>query len=361
MKYIQVAGTNAKGSVCEYIYGILLKSNYKCGVFTSPHIFTPRERIRVNGECISAEDYEKYMSAAREKEGEHLFLTWWRAAYQYFLDKNIDVAVIEAGIGGSCDITTKYIDADIAVITKIGLDHTRILGDTKEDIAFDKCGIIKENSQVISFDQPPSVKKVIENYCAGKGKKAEFAVDYKIKEICGDEIRFDCCGIKNLIIHTIDEKQAENACCAVMAAKKLGIEESAIREGLKSTKLFARMQKCGNYIVDGAHNPQAVLHLMECCEKYFGKNNFSVVTAVMKDKDYKKIAEVIGKYTDKIVCTALDMPRALGCEEYAEDFENAVCEKDIKKALLRAEKLNKNVVIAGSFYLAAEVLKLRQH
>lgn len=361
MKYIQVAGTNAKGSVCEYIYGILLKSKYKCGVFTSPHIFTPRERIRVNGECISQSDYEKYMTEAQEKEDEHLFLTWWRAAYKYFCDKKIDVAVIEAGIGGSCDITTKYIDADIAVITKIGLDHTKILGDTKEKIAFDKCGIIKQNSDVISFNQPPSVKKVIEDYCAQMGKTAEFVCDYKINKISGDKLLFDCCGIKNLAIHTIDEKQAENACCAVMAAKKLGIDESAIREGLKDTKLFARMQKCGNYIVDGAHNPQAVLHLMERCEKHFGKNNFSGVTAVMKDKDYKKIAEVIGKYTDKIVCTALNMPRALGCEEYARCFENALLEKDIKKALVSAEKLNKNVVIAGSFYLAAEVLKLRQH
>ncbi|MEI6100924.1 MAG: Mur ligase family protein, partial [Eubacteriales bacterium] len=170
MNYIHIAGTNAKGSVSEYIYQILMAEGYSCGIFTSPHLFSPAERFRMNGQIISCDEYHKYMQEAGGEQGEHMFRKWTRAALAWFEDNGLEYAVIEAGIGGSKD-STNVVDAKIAVLTPISLDHTKILGDTIEKIARDKSGIIKPGATVITFGQKNSVMRIIEAVCKKQGAR----------------------------------------------------------------------------------------------------------------------------------------------------------------------------------------------
>jgi dihydrofolate synthase/folylpolyglutamate synthase len=261
MKYIHIAGTNAKGSVSEYLYQILLAGGISCGVFTSPHLFSPCERMRMNGKEISGGDYEKYMRAAKGGDGEHLFRVWTRAALRWFADNNAEAAVIEAGIGGKKD-STNAVDSEVAVITPISLDHTRILGDTVEKIARDKCGIIKQGAVVITYGQEKSVMKIIQAVCRRKGAKLVTVGEYGIKDAGLNGQVFDYKGMKGLFISAVSPHQAENACAAIEAALALGIGEKAVRQGLQTAVLPARVQIAGpGLVVDGGHNPAAIEEL----------------------------------------------------------------------------------------------------
>lgn len=361
MKYIHVAGTNAKGSVSEYLYQILLAGGVSCGVFTSPHLFSPSERIRMNGQEISAGDYEKYMRAAEGKNGEHLFRVWTRAALAWFADKGARAAVIEAGIGGKKD-STNVVDAEIAVITPVSLDHTRILGDTIEKIARDKCGIIKPGAAVITYGQEKSVMKIIQAACGRKGAKLVTVGEYCVKEAGLGGQFFDYRGMKGLFIGAVSPHQAENACAAVEAALAFGMDERAIREGLKAAVLPARVQVLHpGLVVDGGHNPAAIEELKLALGRYFPEKEIAVLTAVMRDKDVKKIAEGIKGFASRVVCTCVDRERGLPAFDYSKYFCGAEYCSDPRTALKYAESYNPEVlVVCGSFYLAAFVLKMKK-
>jgi len=358
MKYVHIAGTNAKGSVSEYLYRMLLAGGVSCGVFTSPHLFSPAERIRMDGDAIGAEDYGKYVQAAMGEDGEHMFRVWTRAALAWFADKGADVAVIEAGIGGKKDCTN-VVDAKIAVITPISLDHTRILGDTVEKIARDKCGIIKQGATVITYGQEKSVMKIIESVCRRKSARLIVADGCEVKNTGLDGQVFDYGGMKNLYIRAISPHQVENACAAAEAALALGADEKAVRQGLEEAVLPARVQVAGpGLVVDGGHNPAAIRELKLALDRFYPSREAVVLTAVMRDKEVGKIAGEIGKFAGRVVCTCVDRERGLPAFDYAKHFNGAEYCSDPRSALAYAKSFAPGVlVVCGSFYLAGFVLQ----
>lgn len=360
MRYIHIAGSNAKGSVAEYLYQILLAQGVSCGVFTSPHLFSPTERIRMNGKEIGAEAYEKTMQAARAKDGEHLFRVWTRAALAWFADCGAQAAVIEAGIGGKKD-STNVVDAKTAVITPVSLDHTRILGDTAEKIARDKCGIIKQGATVVTYGQSKSVMKIIRAVCKRKDARLVETGAYALRKAGLDGQAFDYGSIKNLFISAVSPHQVENACAAIEAALILGNGEKAIRQGLANAVLPARAQIAGpGLVVDGGHNPAAIEELKITLDRYFPEKEIVVLTAVMADKDIRKIADGIKGFAGKVVCTCVDRERGLPAFDYAKYFCGAEYCSDPRSAYAYTKSFNPEVlVVCGSFYLAGFVLKIQ--
>ncbi len=361
MKYIHIAGTNAKGSVAEYLCHIFMAEGISCGVFTSPHLFSPTERMRMDGEEISAEEYERYMEEAKGRRGEHLFKVWMRAALSWFEEKGAEIAVIEAGIGGKKDCTNK-VDAKIIVITPISLDHTRILGDTVEKIARDKCGVIKQGATVITYGQEQKVKRIIESACKKKDARLITIGEYDVRDAGLRGQVFDYKGMKGLSILAVSPHQVENACAAVETALVAGASEAAIRQGLLSAVLPARVQIAGpGLVVDAGHNPAAIGELKDTLEKYFPSKKPVVLTAVMGDKDIKQIADGISGFAGRVVCTCADRARGLPAFDYAKYFEGAEYCSDPRSAYAYAKSYDPEVlVVCGSFYLAGLALKMQE-
>lgn len=359
MKYIHIAGTNAKGSVSEYIYHILMAEGISCGVFTSPHLFSPAERMRMNGKNISEAEYHKYLEAAGGEEQEHLFRKWTRAVLAWFADGGAEAAVIEAGIGGSKD-STNVVDAKIAVLTPISLDHTKILGDTVEKIARDKCGIIKEGATVVTYGQKESVMRIIRAACEKKNARLVTIGSYNVRETSLEGQTFDYGDLKELRIGAISPHQVENACAAAEAALAAGAHAGAIRAGLVSASLQARAQVVNSgMIVDGAHNPAAIEELRLTLDKYFDCKDIVVLTAVMRDKDAKRISEGIKKFANRVVCTCVDRKRGLPAFDYSKRFQNADYFSDARSAYRYAKMLKPELlVVCGSFYLAGLILEV---
>ena len=359
MKYIHIAGTNAKGSVSEYIYHILMAEGISCGVFTSPHLFSPAERMRMNGRNIGEAEYRKYLEAAGGEDGEHLFRKWTRAALAWYEDMGAEAAVIETGIGGSKD-STNVIDAGIAVLTPISLDHTKILGDTVEKIARDKCGIIKEGAAVITYGQKESVMRIIRAACEKKHAKLVTIGSYTVLEAGRGGQRFDYGDLKDLRISAISPHQVENACAAAEAALAAGVHPEAVRAGLANTSLQARVQVVEpGLIVDGSHNPAAIGELALALEKHYGGSDILVLTAVMRDKDAKKISEGIKKFAGRVVCTCVDRKRGLPAFDYSKYYDKADYFSDARSAYQYAKILKPElIVVCGSFYLAGRILEI---
>lgn len=360
MEYIHIAGTNAKGSVAEYLCHIFMAEGISCGVFTSPHLFSPTERMRMDGREISAEEYERYMKAAKRRKGEHLFKVWMRAALSWFEDNGARIAVMEAGIGGKKDCTNQ-VDAKIAVITPVSLDHTRILGDTVEKIARDKCGIIKQGATVITYGQEKKVMRIIESACSRKDARLIVVGAYEVREAgLGGQV-FDYKGMEGLSILAVSPRQVENACAAVETALVAGVSEEAIRQGLLSAVLPARVQIAGpGLVVDAGHNPAAIRELKDTLEKYFPSAAPVVLTAVMDDKDAGRIADEIKEFAGSVICTCADRQRGLPAFDYAKYFEGAEYCSDPRSALAYAKILEPELlVVCGSFYLAGFILQCK--
>ncbi len=358
MDYIHIAGTNAKGSVSEYIYQILMAEGYACGLFTSPHLFSPAERFRMNGRTITGQEYAKYMEAAGGVEGEHMFRKWTRAAIAWFEDNHLDYAVIEAGIGGSKD-STNVVDAKIAVLTPISLDHTKILGDTVEKIARDKCGIIKPGAKVITFGQKRSVMRIIEAVCKKQGARLIVADEPRILHAGLNGQDFTYKELKGLLIGAVSPHQADDACGAIEAALAAGAGAGAIKEGLLNTRLEARAQIISpGLVIDGAHNPAAIGELKLTLDRLFAGKRVTVLTAVMRDKDAKAIASGIKKFADKVICTCVDRERGLPAYDWAKHFNDADYFSNARSAFAYAKAMSPELlVVCGSFYLAGVVLK----
>lgn len=366
MEYVHLAGTNAKGSTAQYIAGILSQS-HQCGLFTSPHILSPCERMNINGENISEQEYEKYMEKARGEKHSHLFSVWVDAALSWFADRRVEYAVIETGLGGRLD-PTNIVPAKLQIITPISYDHMALLGNTLTEIAREKCGIIKPDSVVISHPQVKEAMRVIESTCRLKNARLivldERAVHVHSSGVMGQCFDFTYEGhrYRDLRIHAASPMQALNACVALIAAVELGISEEDMKEGLANTKISARVQVCGDIVIDGAHNPAAIKELRRSVGKYFNGRNVTALIAVMRDKDILEITNEIAGFADQVVCTCANKTRGLSAKGLKNYFPCATANEDPENAFMEAERITKQkkgiLVVCGSFYLAAHVLAM---
>lgn len=379
---IHVAGTNGKGSTCAFLQSIYMQAGLRVGMFTSPHLVKLNERIRINKKCISDDAFtllfervqKKLEQRTKELPYPSFFEMLFLMAAVYFAEQQVDLAIYETGMGGRLD-ATNVLAPSMAVITSVGLDHTEYLGDTIEQIAYEKAGIIKENTPVAAFFRDEKAAAVIEK--TAKSLHAPlYAVekkDYMIDKINTKTIDFSIdseyykCGAVS--IPRTGLYQVENAALAMLAVSKLPLwqpDASMIRTGLMHTVWEGRMEQVLPHVyLDGAHNEEAVLMWRQTLDSLFPDRKKRLLFAVAADKDYQGMIRQIcrGMHYEKIYITNIPGARRAELSKVAAQF--AVCTKDeteavadTREAFFKAagERLtDEELFLTGSLYLAGAV------
>lgn len=388
MKYIHIGGTNGKGSTASYIASSLDEAGYKVGLFTSPFLERFNERISINGVDIPDDRLADITKRVKDKieimleEGyEHptTFEIITTIAFIYFKEEQVDYVVLEVGLGGRSD-STNIIESSLAsVITTIDYDHIDVLGDTLGKIAYEKAGIIKENSIVISYPQQKEALEVLERVALEKQAKFFICPMEKIKINKLDEFgsvfdfEFNDKIYNDIEISLLGEYQVYNATLAMytlLILKEKGhisITDEEIRNGLKKTRWKGRLEiinRKPTFLIDGAHNLQGVINLAKNL-KLFKYNRLILGLGILKDKDVEHMVEILAPLADEIIVTEVNMPRKMegyALEEIVNKYnKNTIVEKDIEKAIEKAFKLAREgdlILFAGSLYLIGDVRRI---
>lgn len=377
LQFVHIAGTNGKGSICEMLNKILMLSNYKVGKFISPHLFVSNESISINNINITDEEFEKYLPKFKsiskdyfEQTGREVtrFEVLTSLAILYFYENNCDIVVFEVGLGGMYDCTN-IVKSIISVFGSIGFDHTAILGNTLEEIATQKGGIIKENSNTVIFNQPalPTIQKI----CKEKNSKLTVINNDELTNYSFDKDYqyFDFGDYKNIKINLKGKKQIENASISIKCAEILNkngfhIENSAIYKALENIVHPARFEiirKNPLTIFDGAHNENALKNFCETVNLLYNSENKTFLISLITTKDYKENLKILlnsfsnckfiftsGNGSNKFFESQIlyDYAKSLNTNNSLEcaSFENAL------------KKLDNEVnFIVGSFYVYEDV------
>ncbi|MBR4514077.1 MAG: bifunctional folylpolyglutamate synthase/dihydrofolate synthase [Lachnospiraceae bacterium] len=403
LRFIHVAGTNGKGSVTRMIGGILKEYGFNVGLFTSPHLVSINERIELLGAgAISDEDFSDCYDAVKAAIDEHeknggmplsFFEFLFAMAMVYFGEKKPDYVVLETGLGGMLD-ATNVVTPKVSVITSIGLDHTRYLGDTIEQVAAEKAGIIKPGVPVVYNTGEPVADIIIETRASEAGSECfNTAFISEQHDRTGGILRFSLRGRwfntgglsfpENTPLY-----QTENAMTAVTAVWVLTggnsdrasdqLDEEALKRAFAGFGFPGRMQWLKRYVVcDGAHNPDAVERLVKSLKELHADRygqRIRLMFAVSSDKDYETMLRQLAEGLDlsKVYVTEISGDRAVPCDYLAAEFTLALSRagkkcpvvygSDIKEELILAESEAREagdlLVVAGSLYLAGEVIKM---
>lgn len=374
LRFVHVAGTNGKGSTVEYISNALILSGYRTGQFTSPYVLRYTDRIRINGQEIDevslCEIAEQVRNAVQDREYSQFEITM-AIAMLWYLRENCDIVVLEVGIGGLLDSTNVIPPPEIAVITSISLDHTAILGNTVEEIAVQKAGIIKSGSAVVlAEDNPDSVCDIVRNTAAERGAVFVEQEPCRPYNDGGLFAPFFYRGIRlTPAMPGIHQKyNAQNAvsACLFLRSKGFDIPDSAIIRSVETTQVRARVQFIDGeppFIVDGGHNPAGVnmLSLMLMYLSTRGKKIFTVM-GMVDSKDFAECVKIIAQRSDALFAVGGFAPNAVDAEKLADvaSFYTSAESADLCSACAKAKELataqNGIVVICGSLYLASEFL-----
>lgn len=378
LKFIHIAGTSGKGSTACLCASILKSAGLKVGLYTSPYVIDFRERFVINGELIAKEDFcelcEKLIPLVKElnEQGEIITEFEFNTAlgFVWFKEQKCDIVCLEVGMGGRFD-ATNLIDAPlVSVITRIGLDHTAYLGNTYGEVAFEKCGIIKKGSSVVSYpNQRKEALEVIEK--TAKENSCEFSIPSlsDISEVSlslfGSEFIFEG---EKYALSMSGEHQIHNAVTSIYAIRELkkygfDIPSSAIKEGLKSVKCAARLEIISEkplVLIDGAHNADKVSALFDFAKQFNGK--IVAICGMLADKDFEGAVSQIAPLCKAIVTVTPDNPRALSnidmakvSLKYCDDVEISESSQDaVNKAFC---KLSEGDILLcwGSLYIAGEI------
>ena len=335
LRYIHVAGTNGKGSVCAMLDSILRAAGYRVGLFTSPYIRRFQERIQVGGEQISDGDLAEITALVKgkvESLGEVMseFELITAIGFVYFQRQNVDVVVLEVGLGGRFDPTNVIKNPLLSIITDIDLDHTAQLGNTIQSIAAEKAGIIKEGHPFLYGGKENSACRTIRNIA--RERNAPFHTvdrsDYHVVEMTLDGTVFDFQNYTALHLPLLGSYQPFNAAIVLTALRILeegGMtgSEDDLRRGLSSVRWpsrFELMRRDPIVICDGGHNPQGVAAAVKSIQTYFPEQKVNLLSGVMADKDYDEMIESLRPIANRVYTVAPDLPRALPAEEYASHF-----------------------------------------
>ncbi len=361
LKFIHIAGTNGKGSTACMLAEILQEAGYRTGLFTSPYLMRFNERIRINGTEIPDNELARITTELRiniEKNNAPVseFALNTAIALLWFREQKTDIVVWETGLGGRLDATNVIPDKEVAVLTRIGLDHTQYLGNTLTEITAEKCGILTENGVVISYpDQEEEAASAIIREAKEKNNRVVFAV---LPQRTDDGMIYRGTSYKIGLPGEYQRMNAATALETVFALREKGysISEKAIQTGLLHAKNQGRYQWIReNILIDGAHNPQAIQALCDSLAQERKKIIFCV--AMMEDKDYKEALTILSKYSDTIILTQLNMPRCCMVSELKQIakplFSNIYSFDNPVDALRMAEnkaRQNNTVCICGSLY-----------
>lgn len=349
MKFIHIAGTNGKGSVCAMLSSILGVNGLKVGLFTSPHIFDYTERIKINDIEINKNVFaELIIEIVEISEKNNIHLTEFEIltviAFKYFYQNNVDIVVLETGLGGRLDATNVIEKNICSIITHIDFDHTERLGDTIHKIAYEKAGIIKPNCpSVINKTNIglETIKKIAQNNNS-EVLIAEGKCNFTLEN----------CALKGTY-------QQENLCLVLevidlLNKKGFNIPQEAINNGLKLVKHTCRFEylKEHNIIIDGAHNPNGTKALRESLDYYFPNQKFKFIFGCLKNKEYSQMMENLFTPKDDIYFYHFSNDNSCNYEDLA-----SVCKFNSKPFKEYENKDNILTVLCGSFYMIKEVLE----
>ena len=375
LEFVHVAGTNGKGTTSTMLSSILCAAGKKTGLFTSPYVFDFCERIQINNKNIPHDDLslvvEKVKNACDRLSAKGTEPTEFEAitaaAMLYFYEQKCDAVVLEVGLGGRYDSTNIIPCPKAAVITSISLDHTKILGDTVEKIAAEKCGIIKNGGTVITTsEQNEKALSVIKDTVKEKNGRLLIgdvsAAEILSEDIFGTEISYNGLTVK---IPLVGRHQVENTVGVITAARALGISDEFIKKGIESTVIHARMEIISRspvIMLDGGHNPECAAALENVLVRFAGDKNITVLIGMMADKDTKDYLAAILPHCKSAVFTKPANPRAEDENVLLREGEcfcrDVVSVKDPKDAYKKAMSLVKNgdmLLVCGSFYLLSDI------
>ncbi len=377
LKIIHVAGTSGKGSTCYLISSLLESQGFKVGFHQSPHLTDVRERFQTGNQIISKKEFIFYLNKIIPMVNMvgktfHGSLTYFEIlvglAYLIFSDKKVDYAVMETGLGGWYDATNVVSRPDkLAVLTKIGFDHTNILGKTIKEIALQKAMIINEKSQAISIDQEPSVKKVFEKVAKEKKAKIIFVG------------RDGACPVCTFKMGLIGDYQKENAGLALAVVNFLSKRDGFLIDQKKAVRVFEKAHFPGRFeiknikgktvIFDAAHNPQKMAAFTKALIKKYPGRKFNFLLAFKSGKDYKKMLKIIIPWADSITLTSFftenqdminlsEKPTMIGQQLRKIGFNNFTVIPSTQKAWEIILNKKEPIVVTGSLYLIGEIYKL---
>lgn len=377
LKFIHVAGTNGKGSVCACLASVLEAAGYRVGLNTSPHLERFHERIRVNGEEISGEDLGAVMDLVRpaaEAMPEHPteFELITAAAFLYFLERRCDVVVLETGLGGALDASNVIETPELAVLTAMGMDHAAILGPTLRDIAAAKAGIVKPGGAVVSRGGCPEADEVFRRTCRERGAAlTELDLSRLTVQRLGLEgAVFDFTPWEGLALPLAGAYQAENAALALTALEALRekdwrIPDEALRRGLAEVRWPGRFEVLGRdpvFLLDGAHNAHGMRAAAESLRILFPGRRLTFLLGILADKDAGEMLDLLAPLAERVFVLRPDSPRAMDpaalcallTERGVEARPCASVETGLEAALAAAGR--DGVICAlGSLYLCGEV------
>ncbi|HPL10553.1 MAG: bifunctional folylpolyglutamate synthase/dihydrofolate synthase [Smithellaceae bacterium] len=369
-----IAGTNGKGSTAAMAASILKEAGFRTGLYTSPHLVDVRERIALNGKKIPERDLGSILSEIQAKVCGPVsyFEALTAAAFIYFQRARVDIAVMEAGLGGRLD-ATNVCRPLVSVITNIGLEHTAYLGRTLTAVAGEKAGIIRQGGVCVTGATQQKVTDHLAFICRQK-KSRFFRLGKDFKIIQRPDGRVDYCGIRRKIsglrVALAGAHQLANAALALAALEiveehGLKISDAAVVSGLKKTRWEARMEILRDrpvFLLDGAHNPSGVRTLCRALKKYFSRRRLILIFAVLSDKDYRAMLKKIAPLAAVTILPPLKTARAVPAQQLAREMKEmgfkAVAAKTVDEAIHTALGMaqESDVICAlGSLYLAGEV------
>ena len=387
LKVIHVAGTNGKGSTCSLISSILQSAGYKVGLYTSPHLVDFTERFKINNKPIDREKVSELLERIKpsiEKTANApsyghptFFEVVTSMAFLYFFEEQVDYLVLEVGLGGRLD-ATNVCEPLISVITHVDYDHMDKLGNSLEEIAREKGGIIKPDGIVISSNQYEEAYNEIRKIADEKNSLVYSTgreISYEIVKSDIKGVIFDLKGInhnyKDLHTPLLGRYQADNAATAITAVealknKGITISEKAIRDGLEKVKWTGRLEIIRNnptLVLDGAHNPSGVKVVRDALKEIFSYQRLILVLAIFSDKDYKKMIQILAPNADLIITTKAKNLRAtppqIIAKEAAQyiDEDKIIVTENIPQAIncaLSNSKEDDLICITGSLYTVGE-------
>jgi dihydrofolate synthase/folylpolyglutamate synthase len=384
---VHIAGTKGKGSTSAMIASVLTASGYRTGLYTSPHLHTFRERMKVDGELIAEEEFAGIVEGLRpEVEAVNrlgglgeltTFEILTALAFVYFKEKGVDFQVLETGLGGRLD-ATNVVKPEVCIITSISFDHTEVLGHTLTQIAKEKAGIIKPGGRVVSAPQHLEASAVIESVCRERGasltkvgeevtwrrnKISDFGQSFQLKGIRGDY---------ELSIPLLGEHQLENAAVAVSALEVLAdhgakISPESMAKGLSQVHWPGRLQILQYnplFVVDGAHNADSARRLREALKQYFDFDNALLIVGTSQEKDIAGIVAELSLLPSMVIVTRSHHPRAVATSELVAEFlkwgVKPQAAENVPSAveLALAEAKPRDLICAtGSLFIVAEVIE----